>query len=198
MTKRKNKLLIALFATWSILGLYADSAWLSAIPPYLIPLTAICSLYPPLLTIWYTLKYYERHIPQWFTYWIIIGAASYGITAQFYFPLLMSWVGINFHDVGSMFWVAVYGSQAFILFPYLKKVTWKTALPGIIFIMAANYAHYIVPTFLDFTIPGYPIWMKNLTVIVAISIQIGVISTVTFLATKQSKKLAQVPIHISP
>lgn len=196
MSKRKNKFFIALFAIWSILGFYADFAWLSQVPTYLIPLTSICSLYPPLLTVWYTLKYFNKHIPQWFTFWIIIGTASYGITAQFYFPLLMSWVGVNFHDVGSMFWVAVYGSQSLILLPYLKTITWKTALPGIFYIIAADYTHYMVPTFLDFTLPGYPVWMRELTVIVAISIQILTIFVIT-LAVNKSKKLVRQTVEVS-
>lgn len=192
MSKRKNKFFIALFAVWSILGFYADYAWLSEVPVYLVPLTAICSLYPPLLTIWYVLKYFNKGIPQWFTFWIIIGTASYGITAQFYFPLLMSWVGVNFHDVGSMFWVAVYGTQSILLFPYLKQITWKTVLPGTIFIIAADYAHYMVPTFLDFTLPGYPVWMRELTVVVAISIQILTITSILLLANKSKKLVPEV------
>lgn len=172
MSKKKLKLFIFLYLAWSLIGFYADSEWFSMIPSYLVPLTAICSLYPPLLAIWYSLRYFNRPIPQWFTFWIILGTASYGLMAQLYFPLLMSWKGINFHDAGSMFWVAVYGCQAIYLFPYLGKMRWYSVLPGALFILAADLTHYLVPTFVDFNIAGYPLWMKQLTVSAAVLIQI--------------------------
>lgn len=171
MSKQKLKFLIILNITWSLLGFYADSNWFSQIPAYLIPLTAICSLYPPLLLIWYCLKYFNRPIPAWYTFWVILGAASYGVIAQFYFPLLMSWQGINFHDVGSMFWVAVYGGQAFILLPHLKIKSLYSLLPGIFYLLLADFTHYFALTFVDFSLPGYPLWMKYLTGLGAVFIQ---------------------------
>lgn len=189
MGKKKIKYFILLYLLWSILGFYADSAWLSMIPVYLIPLTAICSLYPPLLVIWYLMRYYDRPVPQWFTFWLVLGTASYGLLAQFYFPLLMSWKGINFHDVGSMVWVAVYGCQAFFLFPLLKNVNWRTVLPGTLYITLANLTHYLAGTFVDFNIEGYPLWMKHLTVIVAVSVQIMVLATVYVMARQKKLQL---------
>ncbi len=189
MSKRKIKLMILLYAAWSILGVYADYAWLTQVPWYLIPLTAICSLYPPLLTVWYLYQYFERPAPDWFTYWIILGTSSYGLMAQFYFPLLMSLVGINFHDVGSMFWVAVYGCQSVFLLPYLKKLHFRTMLPGTLYILAADLVHFYIPTFVDFTIPGYPLWMKYLTVIVAVTLQISC-SIIIFIKVQKTAPVA--------
>lgn len=171
MSKTKLKFLIILNFFWFVLGIIADYNWLSQIPWYLVPLTAICSLYPLLLFIWYLLKFYQRKIPHFFSFWIVLGISSYGILAQFYFPLLMSWAGINFHDIGSMFWVAVYGVQSLILIKYLKIASFKTMLPGLIFILSADYVHYFFPTFLDFTLTGYPEWMKNLTALITLLIQ---------------------------
>lgn len=185
MSKKKIKFFIVLYLAWSVLGFFADYQWLSMVPPWLVPLTAICSLYPPLLTIWYLLKYYQKPIPQWFTYWLIVGTAGYGLLAQFYFPLLMGWKGINFHDVGSMFWVAVYGCQAFFLFPYLREIRWYTVLPALIYIGAADLTHYFALTFVDFNLPGYPLWMKELTVTVALIVQFAVFLTVYLLARRQ-------------
>lgn len=178
MSKQKLKLLILLNLTWSLIGFYADFAWLSVIPTYLIPFTAICSLYPPLLLIWYSLRYFGRKIPAWYTFWLVLGTSSYGLIAQFYFPLLMSWKGINFHDVGSMFWVAVYGLQSLVLIRHLKIPTWFSVLPGLFFLLVADFTHYFALTFVDFIMPGYPLWMKNLLGIVALTIQL---SLATFL-----------------
>lgn len=186
MSKQKLKLLILLNLTWTVLGIFADLEWLSMIPHYLIPLTAICSLYPLLLLIWYILKYYDRKIPNWYTFWLVLGTASYGILAQFYFPFLMAWKGINFHDVGSMFWVAVYGFQSLILIRHLKIPSLLTLLPGVIYILAADFTHYFGKTFVDFDIPNYPLWMKNTTGIAALVIQFGT-AAVIYRYVKTSK-----------
>lgn len=187
MSKKKLKFLIILNLTWSLLGIYADLAWLSMVPPHLVPLTAICSLYPPLLLIWYCLKYFHRDIPNWYTFWLVIGTASYGLLAQFYFPLLMSWQGISFHDVGSMFWVAVYGLQALIIFPHLKIPSILTVLPGLTYLFLADYHHYFIPTFVDFTLPGYPEWMKYTTGLTALATQI-ICAIIIILLTKKRQQ----------
>lgn len=186
MSKQKLKLLILLNLTWSVLGFFADFAWLREVPIYLVPLTSICSLYPPLLTIWYLFQYFERKTPNWFTFWVILGTASYGLMAQIYFPLLMSWKGINFHDIGSMFWVAVYGTQSIILFKHLKKLSFLQMFPGLIYIFTADAFHFFYPTFVDFILPGYPIWLKMTTVSVAILLQISV-ATVVYLLNRNHR-----------
>ena len=188
MSKRKIKLALLLYGTWSLLGIYADYAWLSQIPFYLIPLTSICSLYPPLLTVWYLHKLFDRRVPDWFTFWLVLGTASYGLMAQFYFPFLMTLVGPNFHDIGSMFWVAVYGSQAFVLFPYIKRISLPVVLPGLIYILSADLVHYFVPTFVDFNMTGYPLWMKYVTGLVALVLQIG---CTIFICVSVKKRLAE-------
>ncbi len=187
MSKQKLKLLILLNLIWTLLGFYADAAWLSMIPPYLIPLTAICSLYPLLLLIWYILKFYNLNIPNWYTFWIVLGTASYGLIAQFYFPLLMSWKGVNFHDVGSMFWVGVYGLQSIIIIRYLKIPGFWVLIPGIAYLLAADYTHYFALTFVDFTLLNYPLWMKNLTGLTALIIQLVTALTILFLVRKQAR-----------
>jgi len=189
MSKKKLKFLIILNLTWSILGIYADLAWLSMVPVSLIPLTAICSLYPPLLLIWYVFKYFNKPIPNWYTFWLILGTASYGLLAQFYFPLLMSWKGINFHDLGSMFWVAAYGFQALIIFPHLKIPSIFIILPGIIYLLLADFTHYFVPTFVDFTLSGYPEWMKITTGLTALFTQITCAIIIIFFVKKRQKTL---------
>lgn len=190
MSKQKLKYLILLNLTWSILGIYADWAWLSEIPSYLIPFTAICSLYPPLLTIWYLIKYRGGNPPNWLTLWALVGITSYGILAQIYFPLLMSWKGINFHDAGSMFWVAVYGFQAFILYRFLKPPQLTQIVWIIAFYAAVDYSHYFLKTFVDLTLPGYPVWMGILTGLLAVSLQIGALIFYTFLSRYLNKKPA--------
>mgnify|MGYP003479786959 CR=1 FL=1 len=189
MSKQKLKYLILLNLLWSILGFFADYQWLSSIPVYLIPFTAICSLYPPLLSIWYILKYYHKIPPNWLTLWILVGTTTYGLLAQIYFPLLMSWKGVNFHDIGSMFWVAVYGCQAVILWPYLKKPKPIQISFVIAFLLAANYSHYFLQTFVFLTLTGYPLWLGMLTAILTIVVQITALIFYTVLASRPISEL---------
>ncbi len=190
--KRKTLLGLIIFnAIWSIAGAFADYAWLSSIPPYLIPLTAICSLYPPLLTIWYIALYRGKNPPNWFTLLIFIGIASYGIIAQIYFPMLMNWVGFNWHDFGSMFWVAAYGLQAFIIFDHLKPMSPLWLAIVIAFFISVDLTHYFYPTFVDFLRPGYPHWMKYTTAATAISIQIATIITALAIIKKRHQQVLQ-------
>lgn len=191
LTKQKLKYLFAINLTWSILGIFADYAWLSTIPVYLIPFTAICSLYPPLLTIWYGLKLKNLDPPNWLTFWIASGTLIYGILAQIYFPLLMSWKGINFHDVGSMFWVAVYGFQTYIMFRHLRRPSLIDIAFTVGFFALADYSHYYLKTFVDFILLGYPYWLKMTTVVLGVSTQFLV---VLFYALYRPVKLEQ-PIN---
>jgi hypothetical protein len=188
MSKRKLKYLILLNLIWSILSIYTDWTWLTSIPPHLILFTSICSLYPPLLTIWYLIKYYGGKPPNWLTLWILVGITSYGILAQIYFPLLMSWKGINFHDAGSMFWVAVYAFQALILYRFLKPPQLPEVLWVIAFLSAADYSHYFLKTFVDLTLPGYPVWLGTTIALLGVTIQIGAVTFYIFLSRHLSKK----------
>jgi hypothetical protein len=166
------KVLIVINLIWSIASIYADWEWLSQIPKELIVFTSICSLYPPLLTIWYSFKYFKKSPPAWFTLLVFFGITSYGILAQFYFPLLMSWVGFNLHDFGSMFWVAFYGLQSLIIFDALRPVKLSALMLIICYFTLVDLTQYFYPTFVDFIRPGYPLWMKYLTVSFAVAVQI--------------------------
>ncbi|MBD3270574.1 hypothetical protein GF376_03540 [Candidatus Peregrinibacteria bacterium] len=192
LTKNKYSLqiLILFNFVWSIASLFADWNWFSQIPIELVPLTAICSLYPPLLTIWYFIKYNGKTPPGWLTFWIFVGITSYGIMAQIYFPLLMSWKGVNFHSLGSMFWVAFYGLQAFIIFDYLKPLKIYQYLIFLGYFILVDSMHYFYPTFVDFTLPGYPIWIRDLTAQMMISLQIlSIITALVIMKKKHHKNL---------
>ncbi len=171
-TRQGLLFLIMINAIWSILGIYADAAWLSRYPWYLMPLTAICSLYPVLLTIIYLFLFFQRHPPVWLARWAFIGCLSYGILAQIYFPLLMSWRGFGWYEFGSMFWVAFYGLQVFLIAKFTFSNSKLTFLPAFIWLTVANLFHYFWPTFMDFTLPGYPVELKYTTTALAILFQI--------------------------
>ncbi|MGL5831066.1 MAG: hypothetical protein ACRCZE_02850 [Candidatus Altimarinota bacterium] len=169
---------------WSILGIIADWSWLSYIPFQLIPFTIICSLYPPLLLIIFLLIQKGKNPPQILLWLTSIGIISYGLAAQIYFPLLMSWKGFNLHDFGSMFWVAAYGLQFFLIKKYLRPLPLVQLVIIITYFLIVNSTHYFYPTFIDFILPNYPNWLKYTTAITVISLQILAI----FFTWKVAKK----------
>jgi hypothetical protein len=173
---------------WSILGIFADWTWLSSIPFYLIPFTVICSLYPPLLLIIYIFIKQGKNPPQALLWFTSIGLISYGLMAQLYFPLLMSWKGFNLHDFGSMFWVAAYGLQFFLIRKYLRPLPLTQLTLVMAYFIAINSTHYFYPTFVDFNIYNYPNWLKYTTAIGTISLQIFAILLTWKVAHKNSHR----------
>lgn len=169
------QILIGLNLLWSIIGIYADWPWLNSVPLPLLPFTPICSLYPPLLTIWYLLYKSKKNIPAWFTAFIFVGCISYGILAQIYYPFYMSWIGINFHDVASMFWVAFYGLQAFVIASELKPLKSYQLLLITGYFSFKDFSDYYFKTFVDFLQLNYPIYIMNIVLFSGILIQVSAI-----------------------
>lgn len=179
--------LIVFNLVWSVLGVFADWNWLSSIPFYLIPFTVICSLYPPLLLTIYILLHRGKQPPQVLIWFTSIGIITYGLMAQLYFPLLMSWKGFNLHDFGSMFWVAAYGLQFFLIKKYLRPLPFTQLALVISYFIAINSAHYFYPTFVDFNINNYPDWLKYTTAIGTILLQIFALSLTWKVAHQNSR-----------
>jgi len=185
---KTNWLYLLLFFNiiWSVLSAYADFNWLSQVPYYLILFTSICSLYPPLLVIWDLIYIHIKKVPIWFTELLFVGLFTYGIAAQIYFPLLMLWHGFNWHDFGSMFWVAAYGLQAFVIKSEIKNLSWKKILPTILFFTSVDITHYFYPTFLDYTLPGYPLALKYFSAFLVVTLQISAIIITLRLSQKNT------------
>jgi hypothetical protein len=154
--------IIAIDLALGLSSTVVDWGWLIRVPPHLVMFAPICSLYPWLLAVWFSLYLWKRKIPAWFTAFLFAGLFSYGIMAWIYFPLYMSWNGINFHDVGSMFWVAGYALQAFIIASELKKLPLHqfTLIMGYFFFK--DYADRYLGTFLDVLLDSYPEQLKTI------------------------------------
>lgn len=180
-------ILIAFNLLWSVLGIYADWNWLSVIPTFLIPFTIICSLYPPLLLIIFLLDKKNKQFPQALLWLTSIGLVTYGSMAQIYFPLLMTWKGFNLHDFGSMFWVAAYGLQFFLIKKFLRPIPFLQLLIIVIYFVIVNCTHYFYPTFIDFILYGYPLWLKYFTAFATIALQIFATFIIWQIARKNSR-----------
>lgn len=188
LSQKNLYILIVFNLIWSVLGVYADWNWLSSIPFYLIPFTIICSFYPPLLLIIFLFQKNNKAAPQWILWLTSIGLITYGIFAQIYFPLLMTWKGFNLHDFGSMFWVAAYGLQFFLIKNHLRPLPLLQLLLIIIYFTLVNSAHYFYPTFVDFVLFNYPVWLKYLTAFSVISLQVVALVIIWQIAKKNHKR----------
>jgi len=182
------KFLIFLNILWGAIGIVVDWPWLMSVPTYLTPLTPICSIYPPLLTVWYLLYFFKKRPPAWFTAFIFIGCLSYGVLAQIYYPMYMSWIGFNLHDAGSMIWVAVYGLQSFVIASELRPLKSYQMALIISYFALKDYSDYVFKTFIDFLREGYPEWIRTVMLISCLTIQIIAVALVWYLGQKNSRK----------
>lgn len=198
----------------AVISNIVDFDWLMSVPRHLIPFTPICSLYPLLLCIWFSL-YYKKNIdaggshfreqqlggglhsrepvvpPTWFTAFICMGIISYGFMAWIYYPLSMSWYGFNLRSIGNMIWVTIYASQALLLIPEIKKLPIYQYLLIFGYFFFKDYADRFLGTFIDITIDDYP---ENLKLIFTFSIVILHILTaglLIYLTYRKNEKFVQ-------
>lgn len=182
--KNHKKILLALIALdifMAIASNIADWDWLMGVPWYLMPFTPICSLYPLTLSIWFTLYYFGRKIPSWYTAFIFIGITSYGIMAFFYFPLYMTWAGVDWRNSGNMLWVATYALQSFIIVSEVKKLPIYQYVFIFCYFGFKDYADRYLGTFIDILQPGYPQYLIDFFSITIILLHLGAFSLVVLL-----------------
>lgn len=157
--------LIAIDLALAVSSTVVDWPWLIRVPRQLVAFAPICSLYPWLLVIWFALyirkpKEGRPRVPPWFTSFLFVGLFSYGFLAWIYFPLYMNWNGINFHDIGSIFWVTIYASQAAVIASELKKIPAYQFMAILGYFFFKDYSDRYLGTFLDFLLDAYPAYLK--------------------------------------
>jgi hypothetical protein len=184
--KRTLTALLILDIILSIGSNVVDFPWLLQVPRHLVIFTPICSLYPLLLTIWLLLYAYNKKIPGWFTAFLFMGISSYGIMAAIYFPLYMTWKGINFHDIASIFWVAAYGIQAFVIASELKKLPWYQYALIFGYFFFKDYSDRYLGTFLDVTFETYPESFKLFFTVCIVLLHIMTAFLVIYLPRKKN------------
>lgn len=140
---------------------YADWPWLMSVKWYLLPFAPICSLYPLLLTVWFSLRYFDKKIPGWLTSFLFFAITSYGIMSYLYFIPYMSWAGIQFRQVGNIMWVTVYALQSFIILTDLKKLPIYQYLLVFAYFAAKDYSDRFLGSFWDIPNVNFPDSMIN-------------------------------------
>lgn len=191
--KRALLWIMAIDAALAISSNVVDWPWLIRVPTNVVIFAPICSLYPTLLLIWFALYYFKKKIPTWFTTFIFMGIVSYGVMAWIYFPAYMSWNGINFHDVGSIFWVTAYALQAFIISSELRKLPiYQYALIfGYFFVK--DYSDRYWGTFLDVLLDSYPENLKLFLTITLVVIHLATAGLIVYLGKARSKNITAHP-----
>lgn len=201
--KRGIYWIMAIDLALGISSTVVDWPWLVRVPPHLVAFAPICSLYPWLLLIWFALYLRKplegrARVPSWFTSFLFIGLFGYGILAWIYFPLYMSWNGINLHDVGSIFWVTMYAGQAFIIASEIKKIPWFQ------FVLIMGYFYFkdvsdrYFGTFLDVLLDSYPEHLKLIFFVSALTLHSMAAGVLIFLQGKKAAYGEEIPAVSNP
>ena len=184
--KRAMYWLIAIDLALGISSTIVDWPWLIRVPTNLVMFAPICSLYPWLLVAWHAMYLWKKKVPNWFTSFLFVGLFSYGIMAWIYFPLYMSWNGINFHDVGSIFWVTAYAGQAFIIASEVKKIPWWQYALVLGYFFFKDYSDRYLGTFLDVLLESYPEALKLFFFVMTLTLHSAAAGILRYLYCKNS------------
>lgn len=93
-------------------------------PVYLWIFVPVCSLYPLLLALNYLLFLKKGYFSQFLLHFSLFGIIGYGIIAPFFYTYYMYENGFAWYEFGNIFWVWLYASQAFLLWKYVKRISW--------------------------------------------------------------------------
>ncbi|MFC1749780.1 hypothetical protein ACFL2V_13345 [Pseudomonadota bacterium] len=189
--KSNKKALLILIAINIFMGIASnvvDWHWLSKIPWYLLPFAPICSIYPFALAIWFALKYFGKRIPGWYTAFLCMGLFSYGVMAYFYYPLYMSWDGIQFRLIGNMIWVTIYALQSITISTELKTLPIYQYIPVIGYFFFKDYSDKFLGTFVGILAPGWPALYLDVLWATIISLHVIAAIAVIIIPIKQKKK----------
>lgn len=155
---------------------------------YLIPFAPICSLYPLTLAVWFTLYYFKKKIPAWFTTFIFIGITGYGVMAQVYYPVFIYFEGLHWNLVGNMVWVAVYAVQSLIIVSELKPLSTFQYLPIIAYFFFKDYSDRYLGTFTDVTRFNFSEFAKDSLLMLILVLHTAAISLALYMAYRNEKK----------
>ena len=188
LNKKALLVIIGLDIFMAIGSNIADWPWLMGVRWYLMPFTPICSLYPLTLAVWFSLWYFGKKIPVWYTTFIFMGIVSYGIMAYVYYPAYMNWDGVHFRLIGNMVWVTVYALQSLIIASELRKLPFYQYALVIGYFAFKDYADRYLGTFIDILREDFPEGLKTVLWFSMIIIHVSVISLTLFMPALNQKK----------
>ena len=178
----------------------ADWPWLSSVPTHLLLFAPICSLYPLILAIIFSLKYLGKRVPNWMVSFIFMAIVSYGIMAYIYYPLYMAWDGVTFRLVGNIFWVSFYAIQSLILFSDLKKLPIYQYLLIFAYFAAKDYSDRFLGSFIDILRPDFPKYILDICTYCLITLHLSTAAAIIFIPSYLKNKVKDCPVddHAHP
>lgn len=171
--KKTLVVLIVLDIFMAIGSNIVDWPAMAQVPWYLIPFAPICSLYPLALAVWFTLWYFTKRVPQWFTVFVFIGITSYGVMAQIYYPVFIYFEGLHWNLVGNMVWVAVYALQSLIIVSEVKPLKFHQYLPIFAYFLFKDFSDRYLGTFTDILFFDFSEFAKNALFVMLIFIHLS-------------------------
>lgn len=189
--KRSRKTLVCLICAdifMAIASNIVDWPWLMSVKWYLIPFTTICSLYPLTLAIWFSMYYFKKKIPAWYTNFIFIGIVSYGIMAYVYFPVYMTIDGVQLKHLGNMLWVTIYALQSLIIVSEIKRPPAYQFAMVIGYFAFKDYCDRFLGTFIDILRPDFPEGLKWTIWSIIIALHISAISLAFYIPVVRRKR----------
>ena len=132
-------IVLDLFMTAS--AIFVDWSDFFSVPWYLIPFVSICPLYPLLLAIVFWKFRRKGSFSQPLLHFTLMGIIGYGIMAYIFYPTFFVTRGFGWYELGNIFWVTIYASQALLLIPYVKKIAFSWYIPF--------FSYFIVKDILD-------------------------------------------------
>jgi hypothetical protein len=185
--KKALLVLIGLDLFMAIGSNIADWPWLMSVNWYLMPFAPICSLYPLTLTIWFSLRYFNKKNPSWFTAFIYMGITTYGVMAYIYYPLYMNWDGIQFRLAGNIVWVTIYALQSFIILSDLKKLPLYQYALIFGYFAFKDFSDRFLGSFIDILRPDFPAYLTNIFTVSIVVLHICSGTSIILLPRFQAK-----------
>jgi len=124
LSKKQLWFLVFLGISMSLLALRIDLHDFVETPWYLWPWVPICSVYPLLLALNYLYFLRFGRFPQFLLNFTVFGIIGYGIIAPIFYIFYMMESSFSWYEFGNIFWVWLYASQAFLLWPQRKQLPW--------------------------------------------------------------------------
>ncbi len=182
-------LIIAADIFMGISALIVDWGDFFVVKWYLIPFVPICPLYPFLLALIFFLikRRGEQKINQPLLHFTLIGTIGYGIMAYIFYPTYLITQGFAWYELGNMFWVTLYASQALLLIPLLKKIHFLWYAPVMGYFIAKDLLDRFGETFSYHREEIFSLPIENFFLASIILLHLGAFIMITRLSSTHSK-----------
>ncbi len=167
--KKNRYMLIGLIILNLVLagnGLYLHRQDLKETQPLLLPFFLICAMISFFFFLCYLTYFLKKRTNPLLAAFTFFMGLSYAIVAAPFYISVIGWDGITSLRITSLFFLLFHGFQTLIISDQLKRIpTWQYMVI-ILFFAVKDFTDYVLNNFHYFRIPGFPLWIKQLTLII--------------------------------